>query len=440
MYFMKKILGLSIFLIGLANALFAQTSSINGNWTTGSTWTGGNAPGAGWTTINVGHTVSKTSGHSVAGTLNINSPNGNVTFNGNLSVSGGSTVNVYGTLTVTGSITLNSNLVVHPGGKVIVEGSVTVNNAQYLTIGSNAAPPPYADMIIMENLISQSSGDIIINQNGRLAVFGNVTDSGGGGTFLRVNNGGQVYVHGNVAFSGGSSAIQNNNTTSPYGLYVNGTTTSTGGGGSVTPNLGDQTTLTNTNPTFFDWIANQSGSPLPVELLYFAAKAEGGLVKLMWATASQLNFDYFSIEHSTNGEEWSAIARIDGAGTTNEILEYSYNHQALFQGVNYYRLKSIDFDETFEYSFVVAATIEVEKSISVYPNPASGTDQISFELNFAPIENDMIIIVDLMGVEVTRVYVASSVEKISLPSLRSGTYLMRYVGSNFEQTSRLVIR
>ena len=111
---------------------------------------------------------------------------------------------------------------------MIVEGSVTVVSSTYLTIGTAVAPPPYADMIIYQNLVQQSSGDVTINRNGRLAVFGNITDSGGGGTFIQVNNGGQAYVHGNITYSGGGSSIQNNNTTSPYGLYVNGTATSSG--------------------------------------------------------------------------------------------------------------------------------------------------------------------------------------------------------------------
>lgn len=178
----------------------------------------------------INHSLNITGSASFGGTVNINSA-GTLTVDANFTVNGGGTINVYGTLIVAGNITLNGNLRVHPGGKVIVEGSVTVRSSNYLTIGTNVAPPPYADMIIYQDIIQQSSGDVTINRNGRLAVFGDVTDSNGGGTFIRVNQGGQVYVHGDIAYSGGGSNIQNNNTTNPYGLYVNGTATSSGGGG-----------------------------------------------------------------------------------------------------------------------------------------------------------------------------------------------------------------
>ena len=141
------------------------------------------------------------------GTTNIY---GSVSATGNLSISGGATVNVYGTLEISGNANLNANLRIHPGGKVIIHGSATVVSANYLNIGTNTAPPPYADLIIYQNLVQQGSGDVTVNRNGRVAIFGNITDSGGGGTFIRVENGGQAYVHGNVAYSGGGSSIQNN--------------------------------------------------------------------------------------------------------------------------------------------------------------------------------------------------------------------------------------
>jgi Secretion system C-terminal sorting domain len=428
-----------LFVLILSFEVSAQNSAVNGNWTTGSTWSGGSVP-SGWTTINVNHTVTKTSGHNVEGVLNINSPNGKLTINGNLVVTGGSVVNVYGELNITGNLTLNSNFNVHPGGKVIVDGSVTIVSAPYLTIGTAVAPPGYADMVIKQNLISQTSGDVTINQNGRFAVYGNVTNDTGGDTVITVNQGGQVYVHGSINLVGGGDDIINNNATEPFGLYVNGSVSSSGGGSTIDSNVGDQQDLFDTNPDFANWVATQSGSPLPVELIFFDALKHNGSVELNWATASQLNFDYFSVEHSAEGLQWNEIKRIKGKGTTENKDEYNLKTVKSLVGNNYYRLKMIDLDGTFEYSKVLKVTIEEPMLVSIYPNPIRQSDVVSVELNFTPNEGDRIAVYNVYGTELLSLPIY--VTKIQLPisDFKEGAYVIKYKGSNFSQSYKMLVQ
>lgn len=429
-----------LFVLILSIEVSAQNSAVNGNWTTGSTWSGGNVP-SGWTTINVNHTITKTSGHNVEGTLNINSPNGKLTINGNLVVTGGSIVNVYGELNITGNLTLNSNFNVHPGGKVIVDGSVTVVSSQYLTIGTAVAPPAYADMVIKQNLISQTSGDVTINQNGRFAVYGNVTNDTGGDTVITVNQGGQVYIHGNISLVGGGDDIINNNSTDPYGLYVNGTVSATGSGGStIDSNVGDQQDLFNSNPGFANWVASQSDSPLPVELLFFNALKDNGLVELTWATASQLNFDYFSVEYSTDGLVWTEIERIKGEGTTQNKDEYDLKNVKVLTGTNYYRLRMVDLDGTFEYSKVAMIIIEAPMLVSVYPNPIKQSDVISVELNFTPNEGDRIVVYNIYGTELLSLPVNVTKVQLQISDFKEGTYVIKYNGLNFSRSFKMLVQ
>lgn len=58
-------------------------------------------------------------------------------------------------------------------------------------------------------------------------------------------------------------------------------------------------------------------NPLPVELIYFKFKAISGPtgVSLEWATASEVNNDYFIVEHSVDGYQFKSIAKIEGHGT-----------------------------------------------------------------------------------------------------------------------------
>jgi hypothetical protein len=123
-----------------------------------------------------------------------------------------------------------------------------------------------------------------------------------------------------------------------------------------------------------------AGVTLPVELLSFTAKKDNSQVILKWATASELNNDYFSIEKSLDMEHFETIGTVKGAGNSNELLNYSYTDKDVTSSVNYYRLKQVDYDGAFAYSSVVVVNTEGGSGtlgeITAGPNPFA--DHINF--------------------------------------------------------------
>lgn len=123
------------------------------------------------------------------------------------------------------------------------------------------------------------------------------------------------------------------------------------------------------------FIAGDDALTLPVELIYFAGEAnDAGDVLLNWTTASELNNDFFEIQRSANGDDFEAIGRVEGNGTTNEEKSYSFLDRDAKFGINYYRLKQVDFDGAIEFHPI----IQVENTffgrevlVTVYPNPAT---------------------------------------------------------------------
>ncbi len=85
-------------------------------------------------------------------------------------------------------------------------------------------------------------------------------------------------------------------------------------------------------------------NPLPIELLFFKASCENNSTKLSWATASETNNDYFSVEKSQDGFTFENINNIPGAGNSNNTLFYSATDEKPFSGTTYYRLKQTDFN------------------------------------------------------------------------------------------------
>lgn len=449
---MKKVSVVGVMMmLSFAVVVQAQnyTSLSDGAWTTAANWNNTSGWGTatpptdgsqGSGTITVNHNLTLTGLYtSGSPTLNI-AANKSLTVTGNFSVSGGGTVNVSGVLQLNGNATLDGNLNILPGGTVIVNGTMQVNNAQYLTVGTNAAAPPgpFANLVIKTNYRSNNSGDITVNKNGRVAIFGNVTNNAGGDSRIVINNGGQVYVDGNVNFVGGGDDIVNNNPASPYGFYVNGTTSNSGGGSTTTSNKADKNTMQTTNPNFYSWVASLPGSPLPVSLILFKGETSGQVVMLQWATAIEINFDYFSVEQSTDGVNFDEIARVTGHGTTKDRHDYSFVVENPVIGRTYYRLTSVDFDGATESFNVVSINTDAAKSVQVFPNPVTD-GSININANFKPESGMLIVITDLNGAEVFRTELSEISNRIELP-LQPGTYILKAGAEGVAKAMRIAVR
>ena len=124
----------------------------------------------------------------------------------------------------------------------------------------------------------------------------------------------------------------------------------------------------------FTVVSLRSTSPLPIELGAFTAQAtKEQTAQLRWTTIQERNNDYFSIEHSLDGVNFTAIGQVKGKGTVTTPQNYGFIHSSPQNGLNYYRLKQVDFDGTSSYSPIQAVRIEKEQAphISVYPNPTA---------------------------------------------------------------------
>jgi hypothetical protein len=109
--------------------------------------------------------------------------------------------------------------------------------------------------------------------------------------------------------------------------------------------------------------------PLPVELLYFEGTTYSSFNNLKWATASEQNSSYFSIEKSTDGETWREIAQQQSAGNSTEKINYYYLDNIDHFSIHYYRLVQYDIDGKFEIFGPIALDNRTkEKKIIKYIN------------------------------------------------------------------------
>jgi hypothetical protein len=125
----------------------------------------------------------------------------------------------------------------------------------------------------------------------------------------------------------------------------------------------------------------QSPSPLPIELLYFDGEIVGEDNLLTWATVTEQNNDYFTLERSRNGFDFEVMGTIAGAGTSTNTLHYNQFDYDPFAGTSYYRLKQTDFDGQYIYSQTIALNRGMQEAVlsDLFPNPANNS--VNFELN-----------------------------------------------------------
>ncbi|MCH8034444.1 MAG: T9SS type A sorting domain-containing protein [Bacteroidetes bacterium] len=189
---------------------------------------------------------------------------------------------------------------------------------------------------------------------------------------------------------------------------------------------------------------------IPVELTSFTAETSENEISLNWTTATELNNQGFEIERSTDNQTFEKIGFIPGFGTTTESKSYTYKIIEFASGTQYYRLKQIDFDGTYEYS----DAIEVEGLTPTqyvlfqnYPNPFNPSTSIKFSI---PIDSNVKLkLFNLLGQEVAELLnseISVGIHHIDFNASRlsSGTYF--YVleangnnGSNFTATKKMIL-
>ncbi len=241
-------------------------------------------------------------------------------------------------ITITGDFTVNN-------------GSITVNSPNTLTITGS--------------LTFNNNSTVLVNNGASIQVNGN---------FLNKNNSGDVEIYGTLEIGGNFQ----NGTGSGQGAVID-----VGGTGSISygGTCSNPGTVTDDDGSYSDDCDNPV---LPVELINFRVTATELGNLLQWETASETNNDFFQVLRSANTLEWEAIATVNGSGNSDSIIPYQYLDANPLPGRVFYRLKQVDFDGAFEYSYilsVVTGELPQFQVLSIYPNPSPGELKIAYVSN-----------------------------------------------------------
>jgi hypothetical protein len=168
---------------------------------------------------------------------------------------------------------------------------------------------------------------------------------------------------------------------------------------------------------------------LPVKVLSFTATKEGKQSLLQWTTSQEVNSNYFAVERSNDGVNFSGIGTVTAKGNTVATTNYTFTDNEPKNGTNYYRLRMVDKDGKYSYSQVRNINEAISFAASIYPNPV----QTSLNLNFNS-NNEATVQIEIVNAEgktITsqqiQLAAGSSTQTINTSSLSNGTYYVRCI-------------
>jgi predicted outer membrane repeat protein len=191
-------------------------------------------------------------------------------------------------------------------------------------------------------------------------------------------------------------------------------------------------------------IAPNTGA-LPVELAGFGAQRSGDeAITVQWQTLSETNNAGFEVQRAA-GSTWASIARLNGAGNTDEPQSYRVEDTDLPYEADSlsYRLRQIDTDgtESFSEAITIARPVMQAELLPTYPNPVRGQATVRFAV---PERQDVrITLYDMLGRRI-RTVVDTNAEgrteaQFDVSDLASGTYFLRMQTAGHIETQRITV-
>jgi hypothetical protein len=174
---------------------------------------------------------------------------------------------------------------------------------------------------------------------------------------------------------------------------------------------------------------------LPATVVRFEGKYINESVLLRWQTVSESPSMTFEIEKSSTGDDFKTFAKIRSKNT--EGTTYTELDKKPKTGKNYYRLKKIDQDGSFEYSNIIVIDVNNENNIKVFPNP-SHNGMITIDFGEKNIEGTTITIMDSQG-KICKLIENVDKNQIEINNLVKGFYTIKINNFYFEKNERIVV-
>ncbi len=116
---------------------------------------------------------------------------------------------------------------------------------------------------------------------------------------------------------------------------------------------------------------------LPIVMTPLKAAYMNGVSHLTWSSLQEQNTSYFEIQKSYDGVNFDHLSDLPAKGSSDVVVNYSFDDIKANAGINYYRLKLMDRDGQYQYSNIAAVNVNIKgiHVTGIYPAPF--TDRIN---------------------------------------------------------------
>lgn len=168
---------------------------------------------------------------------------------------------------------------------------------------------------------------------------------------------------------------------------------------------------------------------LPVKWRSIGVQEENGLAVLSWATTEEMNVSHFEVLFSADAATWQPVGKV---GAENRAAaSYRYVHGSAIAGIQYFRVRSVDFDGSSSLSSIVSLKQEGGTGIRLYPNPVTGGE---LTLDLPAGAGNHVTVYNLTGIEVMSLTLKGNV--LNVRSLATGQYILRVTGGAGQVVTR----
>jgi hypothetical protein len=165
-------------------------------------------------------------------------------------------------------------------------------------------------------------------------------------------------------------------------------------------------------------------------------------VEIKWETASEQNNDYFVLEKSADGINFTTVATLEGAGNSNATMKYHYNDFQLTPNPCYYQLTQVDFDGNVETLKKIISQCDNEDYIQFQVENPVNNQVINIDLstNYSSF-NFSIKMIDMSGKLIFNKTTNSDFNTWHIPvgTLSSGIYNLIFEFDNSIITKRIIL-
>lgn len=188
------------------------------------------------------------------------------------------------------------------------------------------------------------------------------------------------------------------------------------------------------------WTLVDKFAPLPVTWLEFESKCFQAELHLRWSTAAENNVSYFTIERSSDGIMYHALANVPATGNSSVIQHYLFQDLDPLPSNSYYRIRETDFNGLSGLSSPILTEPCTNKNISAYSH--SGSIHVEI-INDIPTAYE-IRILDMLGQILMAERLQSGAEPISATFnthlLAEGCYLVEIRSNSVHFVKKLYVQ